>query len=349
LDYIQSKGMLPGVWLEIESIHLHSNFAQAHPEALLTRHGCPIGNPTSSLDFRNPTARKHIMGVFDKLYDMGVRFVKNDYNHSVGIAADSTDKQGYGVIYMQEHTKAFLSFIDEVIQKHPGLMIENCGSGAMRCDHANLSHFHVQSTSDQEYYDRYPSIIQGMLACMPPERAGIWAYPYPIDFHAYPQYPDIYPAPQGEAYDAISNPWQTAFNMVNGLMGCMYLSGRICYADEQGKALITEGMTLYKKNRRMVTEALPVYPTGMARLSYKGFATLGLLHTGANKILLAVWKVEGEEESLTVDLSKYLQHTAKLVSVYPNLEGMDCGLEDQQLTVTFPQAIGAAYLEIELS
>ncbi len=51
-------------------------------------------------------------------------------------------------------------------------MIENCNSGAMRCDFGALSHFHLQSTSDQEYYDRYPSIVQGMSALMPPERAG---------------------------------------------------------------------------------------------------------------------------------------------------------------------------------
>ena len=348
IDYIKSKGMLPGVWLEIETLHLSSHFAQKHPEALLTRHGYPIGNPTSSLDFRSPVARAHIMKVFDRLYDMGVRFVKNDYNHSVGISADSTDKQANGVLYMQEHTQAFLAFVDEVMEKHPGLMIENCGSGAMRCDHANLSHFHVQSTSDQEYFDRYPSIIQGMLSCMPPERAGIWAYPYPIDFHQYPQYPNIEPAPQGEAYDGIASPWQTAFNMVNGLMGCMYLSGRICYADDNGKALIADAMALYKKNREIVMEALPVYPTGMVRLSYTGFATLGLLHTGANKLLLAVWRAGGAENSTTIDLSKYLQPTANLVNVYPNLKGLETTLDGQQLTITFPEVYGAAYLEFNL-
>lgn len=348
INYIKEKGMLPGVWLEIESIHLSSKFAKAHPEALLRRHGCPIGAPTSSLDFRQPVAREHIMKVFDYLYDMGVRFVKNDYNHSVGIAADSIDGGECSVAHMQEHMNAFLSFVDEVIAKHPGLMIENCGSGAMRCDHGTLSHFHIQSTSDQEYFDRYPSIIQGMLACMPPERAGIWAYPYPIDFHKFPAYPEIYPAPEGDEMAAISDPWQTAFNMVNGLMGCLYLSGRICYADEQGMKLISDAISLYKKNRLTVKDATPVYPTGMARLSYTGFATLGLFNPKANKLLLAVWRAKGDKDTLTVDLSKYLGDTARLVTTYPHLDGMTCAFADKHLTVTFTQDIGAAYFELDL-
>ncbi len=348
LQYITDKGMRPGVWLEIESVCLTSAFAKAHPEALLRRHGCPIGVPTSSLDFRSPVARAHIMSVFDRLYGMGVRFVKNDYNHTVGLAADSMDGRECSVAQMQAHMTAFYAFIDEVIAKYPDLMIENCGSGAMRCDHGTLSHFHVQSTSDQEYFDRYPSIIQGMLACMPPERAGIWAYPYPMDFHQYPAYPDVNPAPEGEAYAAISDPWQTAFNMVNGLMGCLYMSGRISYADAQGKKLISEAVSLYKANRRNVLCATPVYPTGMARLSYTGFATLGLLNKEANQLLLAVWRAKGDGDTLTVDLSKYLGDTARLVTTYPHLYGMTCTFADKQLTVTFAQDIGAAYLVFDL-
>ena len=349
VDYIQSKGMLAGVWLEIETIHLSSSFAKAHPEAILTRHGCPIGNPTSSLDYRQPVVRQHIMGVFDRLYQMGVRFIKNDYNHTVGLCADSLDKKECSVVHMQEHTSAFLAFVDQVMATHEGLMIENCGSGAMRCDHGTLSHFHVQSTSDQEYFDRYPSIIQGMVGCMPPERAGIWAYPYPLDFHQMPAYPQIYPAPEGEAYEQISNPWQTAFNMVNGLMGCMYLSGRICYADEAGKALIADAMALYKRNRQVAMGAVPVYPTGLVRLSYEGFATLGLLNRATGKLLLAVWRAGGESDTLDVDLSKYVTPSAQLACTYPALDGLCAHLSGQILHITIPERMGAAYLEITLA
>ena len=354
LREIENRGMQPGVWLEIESVHLSSEFAKAHPEAILRRHGCPIGSPTSSMDFRRPVVREHLMRIFDFLYDMGVRFVKNDYNHTVGHMCDSLDGKTCSVIEMRKHAKAFLSFIEEVIRTHPGLVIENCGSGAMRCDHATLSRFHVQSTSDQEYYDRYPSIIQGMLACMPPERAGIWAYPYPIDFHDMPTYPEVMPLPPQDYLEKISDPWQTVFNMVNGMMGCFYMSGRLPYADEQGKALIQNAVALYKKNRSTLMSAVPVYPMGLSRLDDTGYTALGLLNKKDKKLLLAVWRVRSNEPTVSVDLSKYLTDTATLTEIYPDLPQFTATLVGGHLTVAFPEGNAhnrgncAAYLEISL-
>lgn len=354
LDEIKSHGMKPGVWLEIETVHMNSDFAKAHPEAILRRHGRPIGNPTSSMDFRRPVVREHLMGIFDRLYDMGVRFIKNDYNHTVGHMCDSLDGKTCSVVEMRSHAKAFLTFVEEVIKTHPGLMIENCGSGAMRCDHATLSRFHVQSTSDQEYYDRYPSIIQGMAACMPPERAGIWAYPYPIDFHHMPVHGDVLPVPDADYLATISDPWQTAFNMVNGMMGCFYMSGRPPYADEAGKGIIKNAVSLYKKNRTTLMAAVPVYPLGLSRMDDTGYTALGLLNKNEGKLLLAVWRVRSDEPSVTVDLSKYFAAEAELAVTYPALDGFASKLCDGKLTVQFPvgneynKGNCAAYFEISL-
>jgi len=54
----------------------------------------------------------------------------------------------------------------------------NMKTGAMRCDNSFLRIFDSQNTSDQEFYYNYPPIIQGALANIPPEQAGIWAYPF---------------------------------------------------------------------------------------------------------------------------------------------------------------------------
>ena len=252
---------------------------------------------------------------------------------------------------LRRHTEAFYSFINEVIATHPGLMIENCGSGAMRCDHTTLSHFHIQSTSDQEYYDRYPSIIQGMLACMPPERAGIWAYPYPVDFHQMPEQGDVFPV-VGENVKAMiqscADGWQTAYNMVNGMMGAMYLSGRICYADELNQKLISDAIAIYKDNRATLAGAVPVYPTGLSRMSDGGHATLGLINKAAGKLLLAVWQTRTEDTDVAVDLTPYITDHAQVTRTYPDLAGFGCSLNDGYLTVRFPEGNCAAYIEMSL-
>ena len=349
LDDIALHGMQPGVWLEIETADAGSDFVKAHPEVLLTRHGHPIGRGQCFVDFRQPVVRKHLMHTFDTLYDMGVRFIKNDYNHSTGIGIDA--ENGEMAVALQEHVAAFNAFIDEVLATHPGLMIENCGSGAMRCDHSTLSHFHVQSTSDQEYYDRYPSIIQGMLSCMPPERAGIWAYPYPMDFHRMPAQGDVFPVTDEGTkalIEGCADGWETAFNMVNGLMGCLYLSGRICYADERNASLIADAVSLYKENRAVLEGAVPVYPQGMSRMSLKGHTSLGLLNRSAGKLLVAVWQMRTEERKTVVNLTPYLTPNATIIRAYPNLEGFACDLKDGRLHVAFPAGNCAAYIEISV-
>ena len=352
LNEMTARGMLPGVWLELETADASSDFAKAHPEALLTRHGRPIGRGQCFVDFRKQIVRDHLMQVFDDLYDMGVRFVKNDYNHSTGIGVDPLEGQNISMAEaLREHTKAFYAFIDEVIATHPGLMIENCGSGAMRSDHTSLSHFHIQSTSDQEYYDRYPSIIQGMVACMPSERAGIWAYPYPVDFHYMGEQGDVYPL-TGENVKAVvascADGHQTAYNMVNGMMGAMYLSGRICYADGLNRTLISDALAIYKDNRDVQVGAVPVYPTGLSRMSDGGYASLGLLNKEAGKLLLAVWQTGTDETGTVIDLTPYLTDNATVTRTYPDLTGFACSLNDGYLAVTFPAGNCAMFVEISL-
>ena len=352
LKEIASRGMLPGVWLEMETADAGSDFATTHPEALLTRHGHPIGRGQCFVDFRKPVVRDHLMEVIDDLYAMGVRFIKNDYNHSTGIGIDPLEGEDLSMAEaLREHTEAFYAFIDEAIAAHPGLMIENCGSGAMRCDHTTLSHFHIQSTSDQEYYDRYPSIIQGMTACMPPERAGIWAYPYPVDFHQMPEQGDVFPV-TGEGVKAMirgcADGWQTAYNMVNGMMGAMYLSGRICYADDRNQKLIADAISIYKDNRATLAGAVPVYPMGLSRMSDNGHTALGLLNREAGKLILALWQTRTEETETTLDLTPYLADGAVITRAYPDMEGFAYSLSDGYLTVEFPAGNCAAYFEINL-
>lgn len=352
LEEIKAHGMLPGVWLEIETADDRSDFLKAHPEARLTRHGYPIGRCQCFVDFRRQVVRDHLMQVFDELYDIGVRFIKNDYNHTTGIGVDPIDGSDTAMAQaLREHTEAFYAFIDQVIATHPGLMIENCGSGAMRCDHTTLSHFHIQSTSDQEFYDRYPSILQGMLGLMPPERAGVWAYPYPVEFHRLGGQEEVYPVVSESVLETIAScadGKQTSYNMVSGMMGALYLSGRICYADELNQRLLMEGISLYKENRGIQAASVPIYPTGLSRMSEDGYASLGLMNREAGKLLLAVWQTRTPETRTTIDLRAYLTGEASIARTYPTLEGYAATLQEGQLTLSFPTGNCAIYVELTL-
>ncbi|MFC4779504.1 glycoside hydrolase family 36 protein [Paenibacillus sp. GCM10023252] len=313
LDYIKGHGMIPGIWLEIEMCHVESSLYAKPDEWFLLRNGRRIGGPDRVfLNFGHSEVREYFHQLFQRLASWGIGYVKNDYNDFIP-GADS-DQAGTDD-GLQSAMEAFYSFIDEVRAKHPNLILENCGSGAMREDYAVLSHFHVQSTSDQEVYHQYPSIIQGSLAAVLPEQAGIWSYPYPLLFLDQKTPEIVY----SEAYQQqMRNGEQTIFNLVNGLCGNMVLAGHLNAADDYNMKLIQEGAALYKQERAHIRSSIPVYPTGMLRIKDKSsWGSLGLLSEDGSRMLLAVWKLASMDDYCSIDLSAWVSPRAEIRQLYP--------------------------------
>ena len=335
VEYINSKGMKCGAWLEIEGVAEGTKGYAELEEYMLKRRGNVIGKPVSFYDFRTKFIQDKIEKVFDMLYEKGVRYIKNDYNQSIGAGCDGENSLGEE---MRENVRAFCEFIDRMQEKYPDLIIENCGSGGMRCDSETLSHFHLQSTSDQEVYTCYPSIICGSLAYIPVEKAGIWSYPYPV------RYADRMENKIFE--DDYSNGHQTAFNMVNSMMGLMYLSGRVDAADDFNEKLIRDAIKIYKDIRADYISAYPIYPNGTFRLKNKGIFTIGLFVAEKNIAYLAIWKINTEESKLTVDLSKY-GSIKKADKLYPELNNYDLTCSGNEITAEFPEDNSAMFVKIE--
>ena len=146
---------------------------------------------------------------------------------------------------------------------------------------------------------------------MPVEKAGVWAYPYPVRYNDRMEYKVF--------EDDYSNGHQTAFNMVNSMMGLIYMSGRIDVADELNKNLIKDAVSVYKEIRKDYTSAYPIYPTGTFRIKDKGIFTLGLYVPEKKIAYIAFRKINSDQTELSVDLSKYGE-VKKAVKLYPSLE-----------------------------
>ena len=172
LAEIEQRGMIPGVWLEMEVCGEEAELGSKPDSWFLMRNGRRVGGGARwFLNFANPEVRHYMHSVIDRLTAMGVGYIKNDYNDTVGAGADGFG--GSSADGTLQHSRAFYSFIDEVREKHPELVIENCASGAMRQDYGILRHFHLQSFTDQEIYTRCPSILGGSLATVLPEQLEI--------------------------------------------------------------------------------------------------------------------------------------------------------------------------------
>ncbi|SER32597.1 alpha-galactosidase [Microlunatus flavus] len=277
LDRIRGHGMVPGLWLEPEVVGVDSPLADRLPaEAFLQRAGQRVvENQRFVLDLRHPAARAHLDGVVDRLVgELGVGYFKLDYNVDPGSGTDvDADSPGAGLL---AHNRAHLAWLDGVLDRHPALVLENCGSGAMRSDPAMLARLQLQSTSDQQDPLRYAAIAAATPAAVLPEQAASWAYPQPS-----------------------MSPEEAAFTLVTGLSGRLYLSGHLDGMTPEQLALVTEAVELGKTLRDDLSRTVPCWPLGLPGWD-DAWVALGLV--GAGVAHLFVWSREPGDADTVLDL-----------------------------------------------
>ena len=241
LDRIRAEGMVPGLWLEPEVVGVRSPVAEQLPvEAFFTRAGARVVEQGRyHLDLSHPSAVKHLDEVVDFLVgDLGIGYFKMDYNINVGPGTETGHvSAGVGLL---AHNRAFLDWVDGILDRHPGLTVENCASGGMRTDYALLSRFQLQSTSDQQDFLRYPAIAAAAPAAITPEQAAVWAYP------------------QADWSDD-----EIAFTMCGALLGRFHLSGHISRMSPVQQQLVADAISVYKRIRLELATAFPFWPLGL--------------------------------------------------------------------------------------
>ena len=321
MDHIISKGMKPGVWFEFEMTSYEVAKKLGIKDYLRTRCGRDVSDHRPKVNMRSPEVRAYLKERVKHVYDLGVRFIKNDHNNSEKAGANT-----YGDCFSEDIRKNVMateSFIDECVRDFPGLIFENCCAGAGREENGMLKHFYLQSYSDQENYLNAPSILIGQTACIPPEKSGIWSYPCPC-LSITKDYNPL------DHLDEWADGEQTAFNMISSMMGLMYLSGKICYADELNTKLIKQSIEVYKSYRDILGDCYPIYPTGRKPMIDRDYQTLGL--TNKDTCYLAVWNFK--EGKFSVDLTKYGYTSCEII--YPTiLSGVTYKFKKGKLSLRF--------------
>ncbi|GAB2848196.1 hypothetical protein GCM10027074_13670 [Streptomyces deserti] len=274
LERIRERGMVPGLWLEPEVVGVRSPVATAlPPEAFFQRDGVRLAEQgRHQLDLRHPAARAHLDKTVDRIVgDWGVGYLKLDYNIVVdpGTCAPGDLAPGAGLL---GHAQAYLDWLSGVLDRHPGLVIENCASGGMRMDGATLAVTQLQSTSDQQDPLRYPAIAAAAPSAVPPEQGAVWAYPQP-------EYDD----------DLIT------FTLGGALLGRIHLSGHLNRMTGHQLALVRDAVGTYKAIRADLARAVPFWPLGLPGWTDEWLA-LGMRVPGEGTSYLSVWRRGGGPE-----------------------------------------------------
>lgn len=288
---IRDAGMKVGLWLEPEVIGVQSPIAQTLPDAaFLQRHGRRVvEHERFFLDLRHPAARAHLDSTFDRLVEaFDVDFFKLDYNVNVG---PGTDYQAFSVgSGLLGHNRAHLAWVADLQRKYPRVIFENCSSGAMRADFAMMELFDLQSTSDQEDFVLYPAIAAGAPVQILPEQAGNWAYPQP----------------------SMSNE-ETAYTMVSGLSGRLYVSGFLDQMEAGQFALVRDALTLSKAIRDDIAMSVPGWPMGLPDWYADSIA---LTLKSPDRTFVYVWHRGSEDAELTLHLGAEVR-AHQLIEQYP--------------------------------
>ena len=338
VETIRSLGLVPGLWTELEVCSEGAAAYSFPDEYFILSNGKRVGDQTRVFfDFRNPAVCDYIEKCVRRIYDMGVRYIKNDFNAALRWITDAEA--------IRENQRAVIAFYARIRALFPDLYIENCGSGGLRSEYGMLKNFCVQSTSDQEIYYLYPPIVQGMLANILPEHAGVWAYPYPhlFDVRNDPTALDAEAERQADGR-------QTVFNMVSGIAGNLYLSGRIDRADEFNTMLISEGISLFKSLREFKANATPVYPNGFSDISDLGeFTTLGMISRDKKKLVLYFWRFEAESNEFKVPVGKWMKGDASVKRIYPAESSVSARVEGESVVISAGEDFSAAIFEVDFN
>ena len=315
-DYIKDKGMIPGIWLEIEVIGINCPILKEFDDdCFFMRHGKRIVNRGRyHLDFRNEKVRKFATETVARVVEeYGAEYIKFDYNITPGVGTEvNADSFGDGLL---EHNRAYLDWIREIKIKYPNLIIENCSSGGLRMDYAMLSEHHIQSITDQEEFAKTAHIAAAAPTAVLPEQSGVWTYPVKEDDN-----------------DAV------AVNMASAILQRLYLSGQILDLDEDRIKLVKEGIDVYKSIRNEIPKSIPFYPIQMPNHN-SDVICLGFKYPDCSRIVLSSFDNSQKEINVPIECDN-----AKIL--YPSDTKITLSKAENGLNVTIPAKCTSVIIEI---
>jgi alpha-galactosidase len=138
------------VWFEPERVYEGTWLDREHKDWLTYL----PGNRNRLLDLGNPRALEWLIGhVSNFIRDEGVTIYRQDFNFDPAPywkAMDAPDRVG---VAEMKHIEGLYTFWDALLERNPGLLIDNCASGGRRIDLETTSRSIPLWRTDYQYYE----------------------------------------------------------------------------------------------------------------------------------------------------------------------------------------------------
>lgn len=232
-DYIRSKGMIPGLWFELESVGPTSSHYNDR-EHLVKRDGLPLTvGGRRFWDMEDPWVVDYLTEkVIGQLKAGGFGYIKVDYNETMGMGVDGGDSLGDG---LQRKVEASRRFFQKIREEIPGIVIENCSSGGHRLTPAFMELVSQASFSDAHETTAIPLIAANLQRVIRPDQSQIWAVMRVTDDDARLQY-----------------------SLIATMLGRMCLSGDIHNLSDHQWQVVQEAIAFYGKAADIIRDGVTV-------------------------------------------------------------------------------------------
>ncbi|MCK3684460.1 alpha-galactosidase [Maribellus sp. YY47] len=137
------------VWFEPERVHVHSEFANKHPEWMLYE----ASNKDNYLfDLGNAEARQWLMKYFgDFIEQNGIDYYRQDFNIRPEAFWTANDEPGRTGLKEIRYIEGLYAYWDYLLKRFPNLLIDNCASGGRRLDLETVSRSAPLWRTDYQY------------------------------------------------------------------------------------------------------------------------------------------------------------------------------------------------------
>lgn len=182
-DYAHNRGLMFGLWCEIEALGKKSKVVVNSPELPAMRDGVHLGY----LCLGNPEARDIAFGTLERLISQySCDWIKIDFNIDPGFGCNRTDHGhdfGDGLF---EHYMGLYEVLDKIRVKYPKVVLENCSSGSLRIDLGMAKRTHIAYLSDPDWPEHSLQVAWAAFGWLSPERGLHWVYSEWWDKNALP-------------------------------------------------------------------------------------------------------------------------------------------------------------------
>jgi len=277
---IRDRGLIPGLWYEMETVGSQSQAFREMAAHLLQRDGVPVTvRERRFWNLNDPVAVEYLTERVINLLDRcGFGYLKVDYNESAGLGFEDPDSLGEG---LRKQTLGTHRFFEKMRERLPQLVIENCASGGHRLEPSMLARTAMSSFSDAHELVEIPIIAANLHRLMLPRQSQIWAVLHRSD-----------------------SLQRLAYSLAATFLGRMCLSGEIAELTDEQWQLVLEAQQLYRL-------AAPIIKNGKSRRfgemgeswrHPKGWQAVVRTRADEQKALVVIHTFEAAPEKLEVPI-----------------------------------------------